>query len=622
MKKPLSWLLIAAELAATWAGALVLLPMLYAVARYRVESPPTMAMNYIVLLFPMMPLAAGAYLAYRRKGDSDWPWAVARAWLPLFLNALAALGAAVDARYSFLSPACFAVAIAASTALAIALLPLAVVSEGQGERARWPVACLLLLTCAAAAWMYAVQEHFVRQLAYGWPDSGLYYLRVKNTALGRGILQETLSKPPFYDHFDVALFILVPFYWLFKSYRIIMWAHAICLSAIGPAVFVYARGKGFSSRGAFLFAAAALLSPSTAQMSYAFSYGFHPIIMAIAPCILSLHFWEKGRLWPFAACAALAATTEQTVFAFYAGVGLVDIAFGRGGRLRGAVLAAVSLGLFFLVARVVQPFFTGPVPYYHLLKFDHLGGSFSDVLLSPFRKPGEFWGLLFSRTSVLYVTVLLCGMCLLPLCAPRQLLYPAIVLAFSLVMANPNLKIICYQYQSLVLAAWFPALIVGAKRLGEWLRARGFARPDAATAAAALCAAVVASHFYGLLPWSRMTLPFQRGKDDDFLADATGIRTFAESVRPPARVLATGRAAMLFCDAGDVTPLAAWNRKSTDYDLAVLQLYDDWGQAYDDYRLAYDTFAASEEFTLRPSGRFSVFMRRRGPSASQAQQGP
>lgn len=606
--KKISWLVVLVEFAAAATAAVILLPDYYHVARYRVDAGPPQASNYLVFLGLVCLVASGAY-AVRRTPTGQRGAALAVAWLPLLANLFVPARAALGRAPFFLEPLIIALSSAAALGLSIAAaLPRKDAASLPAKDSRLPAAATAALFLLAAVWMYALQAHFLSTLQYGWTDAGLYYMRVKNTAIGRGFLQEALWKPPFYDHFDVGLLILVPVYWLFPTYKIIMWTQALFLAAAGPATYVYARGRGLGGWTAVAFGAAAVLFPGISQMSYSWSYGFHPITIAIPAAILSIHFWEKGRWWLFAAAAVFAASMEETVFPLYAGIGLIELIAPRGRRWRGAVLVAAAAGLFALVTRVVMPAFAG-AEYGQMVKYAHLGANFREIVLSPFEKPRLFWGLLFDKASISFLALILASMCMLPFLAPRQLLYPAAVLVFTLLLQNPNVKIIAYQYQSLTIAAWFPAMIVGAERLSRWRGARGPGRVLAAAAASAVMAAFLMAHFYGLLPYSRLNVPFQNPRSAGFLRDARTLESFAATVRPPARVLATMRAAMLFCDAGDVTPLQNWDYKTTDYDVVVLEPYDNWGQSSDDLKRANDEIGATGQFVLKPMGRFIVFVR-------------
>ncbi|MHC4714805.1 MAG: hypothetical protein ACYTAN_16295, partial [Planctomycetota bacterium] len=95
-------------------------------------------------------------------------------------------------------------------------------------------------------------------------------------------------------------------------------------------------------------------------------------------------------------------------------------------------------------------------------------------------------------------------------------------------------------------------------------------------------------------------------KSAEFLAAARTLENFARSVRPPIRVLATARAAMHFCDAGDVTHLPWWGGRTEGYDVVVLQLHDDWGQKSVEVNRAYETFTADGAFHFYRVGDYRV----------------
>jgi uncharacterized membrane protein len=399
---------------------------------------------------------------------------------------------------------------------------------------------------------------------------------------------------------------LVPLYWLVGSFRLIMWVHAVSLAAVGPAVFVYARGRGLAGWTAFAFGVAALLHPSISQMSFAFSFGFHPVTIAMPAAILSVHFWERRKWLAFALSAAFAASMEETVFPFYVGVGIVELLSPGGRRMAGALLAGVSACLFLIVTKAVMPAFAGADGYFQMAKYAQLGGTYAEVLSSPFAKPGVFWALIFANASMLFVAVLLGCMLLLPLFAPKQLAYALVILVFTLLLVNPNVKIICYQYQCMVLAAWFPAMVAGAARLASWGRGSPREWIAKAAAVAAVLAACVGSHYYGLLPFSRVTMQFQKPASAEFLTDAARFARFAASVRPGTRVLATFRAGMYLCDAGDLTTLASWDGTRADYDLVVLQRGDDWGQSPDDLNRASDAMLRTGRYGVEIMGPFVV----------------
>ncbi|MCD6404848.1 MAG: DUF2079 domain-containing protein [Planctomycetes bacterium] len=635
MRRILIQTAIAAEAGVAVAAAGVLLPTLYHTSAYRVEKVASLpAAHYVPMILTALALAAGAYVflrtggAYVAAGRKSSSAALACAWIPLLANVPIVLRACLGISPFYLEPLVLSVSVAAALGLCLGRRQQA--DRGGAGKTYIPALAAAAAAVAAAVWFYAVQEGFLARLAYGWTDAGLNYLRVKNTARGVGFLQETLARPSFYDHFNCGLALLVPFYRAVGSYSLILWAQAVGLAAVAPAVYVYARGRGSGGWTSFLFALAALVHPSVSQMSCSFSYGFHPVTLALAPVVLSIHFWEKRRWWAFAGAAVLAASFEETLFPLYAGVGIVTFIAGAWQRLRppgpaqartsarrdnegagagmcaGLLLAAAAAAGFLVVTKVVMPAFAGK-EYFQVAKYAHLGGGFVEILLSPFLKARVFWGLIFSRRSLVFVALVLGGMGFLPLLSPKRFLYPAVILVFVLLLENPDVKSISFWYQALVIAAWLPAAVSGARKFAR-LPGGGGTRAEFAIAASVALAALGMSHFYGMGPLSRVTVPFQAPRSASFMKDVAALGRYADCVGEDAKVLATMRAAMLFCDAGAVVPLQDWQGDAA-YDIVVLDAGDTWGQSRERTKAVYDTVVAAGDFERIPFGRTMVYQR-------------
>jgi len=602
-------ILILLELAAATAACWFLLPNLYHAALYRVDPaqrPPLV--NFVPFAVLVLALTPSLFCLVRVSPRPTLLSAVARAWSPLLASLALVLRAVLGLKPFFLEPLLLALSVAAAVLLSFASGQRPARENGlEPAPSKLPILVTLAAFLLLVVWFYRVESQALSKLALGYVDGGIYYLRVKNTALGRGLLQETLARPPFYDHFDPGLILLVPVYWIIPSFTMIMWVQGFFLAAVGPAVYVYARGRGVGAWVSLVLAFAALLHPSVSQMNYAFSYGFHPVSLSIPAVILSIRFWEKRRWIWFAVAAAFAASMEETVLPLYFGMGLAELAFSKGFRRPAAILAAASVAFFFVVTRIVMPEFAGSDEYFQMAKFAHLGSSLREILLSPLTKPVAFWGLIFSRQSIVFVLLLLGSTAFFPLLAPRRLLYPAIVLVFVLLLSNPDVKSISFQYQAMIVAAWFPAAVAGARKLSSLVSKGQGPSPRcmAAVAVALFAAALMMSHFYAMLPWSRATVPFQVKRNDAFMREAAEITAFARSVPKDAAVLATMRVATLFVDAGSLTPLQQW-QGSTDYDLVVLQADDQWGQSPLKIKSAYETFVATGRYSVVTIGRFII----------------
>jgi hypothetical protein len=370
-------------------------------------------------------------------------------------------------------------------------------------------------------------------------------------------------------------------------------------------------------------------------MAYSFSYGFHPVTPALPFVVLSIHFWEKRRWTAFAVVAVIAASFEETLFPLYAGVGLVTSAAAllkrrKGGASpaptsdagaglpavaggapasdarAGAILFAASALLFVIITKVVMPAFAGKA-YFQLAKYPQLGDSFTAILLSPVTRPAAFWGTLFSMRSMVFVTLILGGGGFLALFSPKRLLYPAVVLVFVLLLDNPTDKSISLWYQALIVAAWLPAAAAGAERLCRWggasVRAGG-----AAAGWAAVTAAFVMAHFYGLTPFSRVTMPFQTIRHE-----TSELRAIAAKLGSGTRVLATNREAMLFADCL-VTTIEDWDG-STDCDVAVFGPASSFNGDTARAKEACDALVATHDYEAAKADGALVLVRRRPFSA-------
>ena len=587
-------------IAAVW----LLLENSYPTAIYKVvafEITPGVHWLSLVLVAAVLAIAA---LVVSRGAPGGRLRMLSKAWSPLLLNLLIVARALAGIEPLYLEPLILSVSVGAALGLSV-YMALGVRAQGPPVQGRVWLVAILAVAALAGWWFYDVQDGMLDGRAYGWRDGGLYYARVKNTAQAEGFLQETPAREPFYDHFGPGLAALVPAWFLWRSYRIVMAAQAAALALLGPAVYLYARGRGARGPAAFLLGAGALFHPSVSQLAYSFSYGFHPITLAMPLVVVSIHFWEKRRWWLFAAAALAAVSMEETVLPLYVGLGAVSFMWDmRGGwslrrRWAGAVLGGVSVALFLVITKLIMPAVAGQ-EYFQMAKYAHLGEGFLDVLASPVLEAQAFWGLLLAKRSIVFTALLVGSAAFLPLFAPRQLLYAVVVFVFVMLLENENVKNISFWYQSLVVAAWLAAAAAGAVRLGSERRL-------GAAAAMAACALVLC-HFHGLMPFSRITMAFQRPASAQARAATAELMRIAEGTPRDARVLATMREAMLFADAR-VRPVDEWDGLA-DADLAVLDPRSAWGQDPARTREAFEALISSGAYVIEPVEGVWVLVRR------------
>ena len=172
------------------------------------------------------------------------------------------------------------------------------------------------------------------------------------------------------------------------------------------------------------------------------------------------------------------------------------------------VVAAV-LGLAFVAIFRLAPF-----SKYQTGRFDDLGDSTWEILLSPILRPAVFWGLVLRPR---------CGYFLLCLMVPLglrsllrgwpMLLAAALPLGVLLAWSRPPATSIAFQYTTALIPILFLAAMVGAVMLGQASPASSEVDQHGNRSRAlwragmtALAASATASVMIGALPWSSPTL--------------------------------------------------------------------------------------------------------------------
>ncbi len=406
-------------------------------------------------------------------------------------------------------------------------------SPRLGERIPWIVTGGL--TLAACGWWYAQGCQTYDEYMLGYHDFGHFAYRVASTWEGRGFLLETPSLPAFWDHFNPGLALLAPLWGLWPDARLFLLVQAICLAAPAPLVYRIARAWGMPAASAAIWAAAYLAFPAVGQLNLNYSYGWHPISLALPLMFAAVHALLARRYGWAAALAILACSFEEAVIValacLAAALGLQAWWVSRRGwtgerqsaadavlaqRLPAAawfgIWAALTIA-FILIARYAA--FTR----YQTGRFSDLGESGIEIAMSPLLRPRAYWGQALSLDSILFLLSLLLPLTPAALRAGRMfLLAVAFPLGLLVGWDHPPAKSIAFQYVTTLLPVLFLAGIAGAQRLAGEQPGSAAARPgvpgrrDLSLGLAVLASCVVASTFLGALPWSSSTFKIARAR--------------------------------------------------------------------------------------------------------------
>jgi uncharacterized membrane protein len=554
------WLALASvELAGAAAAWIHLLACRVAVAERVVLPDSVGAVEAAVVV-----AAAALVLVALVRADRRTPGALAdgaRALLPaLGLAAIAVHASLVDA------PSFAEVVLAPPlTGLAAARLAARFLPERRRLRAR-PGLVVGALSALVGILFYIHAVGLLDDLALGFSDVGDYGVRIENTLRGR--FMKSFVSPdlaPFFDHWNPGLLLLVPLDAVLRGVlpgaRFLQAVQAAALAACGPLAFGLARRRLRDPIAAALVALAFVAAPAFTHLNVAYSYGFHPVTLALVALLGACWAASARRNRTAAALLLLAWSFEETVSIATFGAGLALATRGPT-RRHGVVLAAASAGWFLLVARVVLPALNG-TPYYQLSKYEHLGGSVVAIAAAPVLRPRVFWGTLLDGASLAYAATLLAPWLFLAARRPRWLLAAAPVFAFACLRDESHVKSIVLQYHTTIL----PWLLVGTIEAARLRRGRR------ALAIGVIVAAASSALLYGDAPLGRARRPWPRREGRG--ADLAAIEA---SVAPGESLAATQRvAAILVARRPDIAIVR--DHFLPPADAVVLDLADGWGLA-------------------------------------------
>lgn len=391
-----------------------------------------------------------------------------------------------------------------------------------------------VLAAAAGGWWYLQGCRAYDEFMLGYHDFGHFAYRVASTWEGRGFLLETPSLPAFWDHFNPGLALLAPLWALWPDARLFLLLQALCLALPAPLVFRIARAWGVSAGGAATWAAVYLAFPAVGQLNLNYSYGWHPISLALPLMFAAVAVLQARRYGWAAALAVLACSFEEAVIVALACLALAlglhawwsrrDAACAVCESRPEAVLArCLPAGIWLAIWAALTIAFVLIAKYaaftqYQTGRFEDLGDSGLEIALSPLLRPRVFWGQVLSHNSLLFLFTLLLPLTPAALLKGRMVLLAAVFpLGLLLGWNHPPAKSIAFQYVTTLLPILLLAAMTGARRWAAGRQATASTSSaagagDLAVGLPALASCLVAATFFGALPWSSPTLTIMRAQ--------------------------------------------------------------------------------------------------------------
>ena len=280
------------------------------------------------------------------------------------------------------------------------------------------------------------------------------------------------------DHFSPIFYALAPLQWVAPGPLSVLLAQTVVLAAGAVSVFAFARGR-IGEGPAAAFALLYLVNPSLHGINVR---DIHPAAFAIPLIVTAAWAFDRRR---YACCTlALVATFACREDAAVAVVGFaVWLALARRRWAVGSALAAVAGVVLAVDIGWLMPRFLGTQHYDHLARYQHLGGSLGEVLISIAFRPWRWIGIVLTPTKLVYLGAMLAPLGFLPLLGAPALFGVVPGLAMNLLSVDPKLITYQTQYQAFVLPFLILAAVDGYARLVKYLgERRVFNRHRAASA--------------------------------------------------------------------------------------------------------------------------------------------
>jgi uncharacterized membrane protein len=353
----------------------------------------------------------------------------------------------------------------------------------------------ILLWSAIAAYAAAFSALSIlrhRAFATGRFDLGNMVQAVWSTAHGHplqitGLRGDQISRLG--SHFDPILAAFTPLWLVWPSPDMLLVAQAVAVALGALPVYWLARKHLGHERAGLGFALAYLIYPPTEWLTL---NEFHAVALACPLLLFAIWYLDEGRLLPFAAFAAVAATTKEEIALVVAGLGLW-YALAHGRRLSGAAVAAAGVAVALVAIEVVIPHFNRAGTSSFFTRYSEVGSTPGGIVHTALTDPWRIVTTALTGRGLGYLARLVLPLGLLVVLAPLALIAALPELAVNLLSAATTQTSIRFHYTAGLIPVLIAAAIFGAARLQRL-------RPGLPVATGALVLGLVSSYLLGPIP--------------------------------------------------------------------------------------------------------------------------
>ncbi len=302
---------------------------------------------------------------------------------------------------------------------------------------------VILLFAAGTAWGTFSQLHAYRSFYLIYLDWGQYvegYLRLA-TGNAAGFWNYLVIG----DHWNpLPNLLFTALLRLFPAPETLFFVSALAVYSTVPLAYALARACRAPTGSALGCVLLALFNPALSHQCLTLFYGYHPVVF-LAPLLLLFFLCRaRGNRWGMGIVLALLPFIQETAVLFYCAWGLYQLI--RKHFLPGGAFILGGVLLYWILSSLLMPAAMGNEQYYQLFKYQQLGNNLVEVALSPFLRPGAFFGTLFSGTNLWFALSLALPLLPLVLTSPLPALTALPFFAGVALINSPELHSVIFQY--------------------------------------------------------------------------------------------------------------------------------------------------------------------------------
>ncbi|MFA6255217.1 MAG: DUF2079 domain-containing protein [Patescibacteria group bacterium] len=268
--------------------------------------------------------------------------------------------------------------------------------------------------------------------------------------------------PPTYlgDHFSPILFLLLPFYWLWRSPQILLIFQTLILAACSWPLYLITK-KVLGQSWALGLVLIWLLNPFVQNINL---FEFHFLALGIFFIFWAFYFYQNKNLFAYLLICLLALMVREDLALVIILFGLVAFLEKRGWRWW--LVTILLSGLYFIAALKITSFFAPGEQYKFLIYYSWLGQTPAQALNHLVFQPWLVIQQLFRFNNIIFTLALFLPWVFLPLINPFYLLLGlGIFLQLTLGSGGGSTTILDTYYSSLLLPPIFIAAIYSLKKI-------------------------------------------------------------------------------------------------------------------------------------------------------------